>query len=278
MKIIEEHEFVNKVKLLLTSIHYSLPDDFLYGIKEAIKIEDNELAKDVLLKILENVNYSSATKLPLCQDTGFPIVFVKIGKNTCFNFDLIFVINKIVQEVYEEEKLRKSCVLDPLKRIYVSHCCFVYTEHIEENEKCIVEILVRGGGSENTSFSTNFLPTTEFDKIINYIVETTIEILPFTCPPIILGIGIGGSVEQNMLLAKKALFRKINSRNKDNFYAEVEKYIKDRINMSNIGPLGLGGKTSVLDVFIETAPTHIATLPVSVVLQCHSLRRGSVVI
>ena len=278
MKIIEEQEFVSKVKTLLTSIHYSLPNDFLNAIKEAIKTEKSDLGKDVLLKILENANCSSATKLPLCQDTGFPIIFVKIGRNTCFDFDLISTINKIVYEVYEEEKLRKSCVIDPLKRTHVSHCCFVYTEYVELNEKCIIEILIRGGGSENTSFSTNFLPTTDFDKIINYIIETTIEVLPFTCPPVILGVGIGGSIEQNMLLSKKALFRKINDRNKDNFYAGMEKYIKDKINMSNIGPLGLGGNISVLDVFIETAPTHIATLPVSVALQCHSLRRGIVVI
>ncbi len=278
MRVIERDEFVNKIKSLLIQIQYCLPEDFLYAIKEAIKTEKNDLAKDVLFKILENANYSSATKLPLCQDTGFPIIFIKIGKNISFSFDLISEINKIVQEVYEEEKLRKSCVVDPLKRAPLTHCCFVSTEYIEDNERCIVETLIRGGGSENTSFSTMFLPTTEFDKIINYIIDTTIESLPFTCPPVILGIGIGGSVEQSMLLAKKALFRKINVRNKNSFYAEVEKYIKDKINMSNIGPLGLGGKTSVLDVFIETAPTHIATLPVSFVLQCHSLRRGSVVI
>ncbi len=277
MRIIEKDEFVNRIRSLLIQIHYSLPEDFLYVIKEAIKNEENDIAKDVLLKILENASYSSATKLPLCQDTGFPIIFIKIGKNICFNFDLLSVINEVVHEVYEKEKLRKSCVLEPIKRVTLSHHSFVYIEHIEE-EKCIVDILIRGGGSENTTFFNMFLPTEDFDKVLNYIIDTTIKILPFSCPPAILGIGIGGSAEQSMMLAKKALLRKINSRNKDNFYSEVEKYIKDRINMSGIGPLGLGGKTTLFDVFIETAPTHIANLPVSGTLQCHSLRRGSIVL
>ncbi len=278
MRRITKEEFVKAVKNLLIQTHYFLPEDVLESIKNSICEEKSEIAKDVLYKILENAHIASITGLPLCQDTGIPQFFLKVGKNLCFNFDLYTALDEVVQEVYEEENLRKSCVEDPLRRNRQRHCFTLYIEHTDEEEKCKIYILIRGGGSENTFATTTFLPTTDFSEIIYWIIGVVVKMLPYTCPPAVVGIGIGGSAEQSIILAKKSFLRKINERNKDYFYSELEKQIKERINNSAIGPLGLGGQTSILDVFIETSPTHIATLPVSVVLQCHSYRRGVIVI
>ncbi len=279
MKEIKKEEFVSAVKNLLIQSHYFLPEDVLQSLKDAIKQEKDHLAKDVLLKILSNAELSSITGLSLCQDTGFPQFFINIGKGAYFDFIIEEEVINIVKIVYEEEKLRKSCVNDPLKREINTHCCTTYIEHnYIEDEKCEISVLIRGGGSENTTNSTLFLPTTDISQLYNNIKDTILKMLPYTCPPVVIGIGIGGSVEQSMILAKKSLLREIGNRNPDKFYSELEIKIKEAINQSKIGPLGLGGSFSVFDVFIEKAPTHIATLPVSVTLQCHSYRKGKVVI
>ncbi|MCS7151396.1 MAG: fumarate hydratase [Endomicrobia bacterium] len=281
MREITKEQFVSAIRTLLVHANYFLPEDFLQAIKTAIETEVNLVAKDVLLKILNNAEISSITKLPLCQDTGIPQFFVDIGKDVCLNFDINATVQNITAEVYENEKLRCSCVVDPLKRTGKLHFGSVYIQCLNKDEldrRCKISVLIRGGGSENTSVFTNFLPTTNKEEIITYITETIIKLLPYTCPPVIVGIGVGGVIEESMILAKKSLLRTIGIRNKDLFYAEIEKQIKDAVNNSGIGPLGLGGKTSVLDVFIEAAPTHIATLPVSIVLQCHSYRKHTVVL
>lgn len=278
MRNIFKEEFVSSIKNLLFQTHYFLPEDVLQEIKNCVILETNDLSKDVLYKILENAKIASVTKLPLCQDTGIPQFFLKIGKNVYFDFNPEEVIKEVSIQVYEEEKLRRSCVLDPVARKPLLHCITSYIEYYDEEEKCEIAVLIRGGGSENTSYTTTFLPTMDLTQIVEKIIEVILQMLPYTCPPAVVGIGIGGSVEQSMILAKKSLLRKIGQRNKNTVYSEVEKQIKKQINFSNIGPLGLGGKTSILDVFIETAPTHIATLPVSITLQCHSYRRGIIII
>ncbi|MCS7231483.1 MAG: fumarate hydratase [Elusimicrobiota bacterium] len=276
MRIIEKEEFKRNVKNLLIQTHYFLPEDVILAIKEAIKIEEG-LAKDALLKILKNAEISSCLKLPLCQDTGIPQFFLNIGKNVYFDFNLKEVLNEIVTETYNQEKFRKSSVEDPLFRRNNFNFFTFFVDYKEENEnECEVSILIRGGGSENMSRLNLFLPTTEFQEIIKYIINEVKNMLMFTCPPVVVSIGLGGSIDTNICMTKKALLRKIGERNKKEFYAETEIFLKQQINLSNIGPLGLGGKTTVLDVFIETLPTHIATLPVSINLQCHSYRRGSI--
>lgn len=279
MREIKKEEFIVAIKNLLIQCHYFLPEDLLQFIKDAIREEKDQVSKDVLLKILDNAEFSSVSCLPLCQDTGFPQFFVNIGRRIYFDFNLEETIMSTVSQLYEEEKLRKSCVSDPLRRNKNVHWSTIYIEHnyIEE-EKCEISILIRGGGSENMTNTTLFLPTTDISQIYNNLVNTVLKMLPYTCPPVIVGIGIGGSVEQSMILAKKSLLREIGTRNLDTFYADIEIKLKDTLNQSNIGPLGLGGSFSVFDVFVETAPTHIATLPISITLQCHSYRKGKVVI
>lgn len=279
MREINKEEFVSIVTDLIIQTHYFLPDDVLQSLRNAIIEEDNKVAKDVLLKILENTEIASITRLPLCQDTGIPQFFINIGRNVCFNFNIEHTIKEIVEEIYEQEKLRKSCVDDPLTRNQNIHCCTVYIEHkFEQEQKFEISLLIRGGGSENTTDTRLFLPTSNIQEIFEYIVKAVLKMLPYTCPPVVVGIGIGGSVEYSMFLAKKALLRSIGERHPNKFYSDLEINIRNYLNQSNIGPLGLGGKFSVFDVFIEEAPTHIATLPVSITLQCHSFRRRRIIV
>lgn len=279
MREISKEKFVSAIKELIIHASYFLPTDFLESLREAIKIEQNELAKDVLLKILDNAEIASIAKLPLCQDTGIPQFFIETNKNLYFNFDVEKTIQETVAEVYNNEKFRKSCVADPLIRQPVIHwgnACISYNDN--QNEKCKISVLIRGGGCENTVALSTFLPTTDLQEIVSFVVNKSVELIPYSCPPVIVGVGIGGTVEQCMLLAKKSLLRNIGERNKHTIYAELEKQIKQRINQTGIGPLGLGGVVSTIDVFIETQPTHIATLCVGIVLQCHSYRKHTVII
>ncbi len=277
MKIISKEKFCNKLKNLLIELQYFLPEDVLKSIKNAWLKERNSLAKEVLQKILENAKISSVLKLPLCQDTGIPQIFLEIGEQYFFDFDIREAIRETVNEVYNTEKLRLSCVEDPLLRNKNLHCYTLYTEFVKSDETKI-SVIIRGGGSENMSTNTNFLPNTDIEEIKNFITDTVIKMLPYTCPPVVVGIGIGGTFEYSSYLAKKSLLRKIGERNKNFFYAKLEKELYEKINSSGIGVLGLGGDTSVLDVFILSNETHIASLPISIVLQCHSFRRGSVII
>ncbi|MCX7956584.1 MAG: fumarate hydratase [Endomicrobia bacterium] len=277
MRKIEKEEFITVLKNLIVETSYYLPDDVVFKIKECLKTED-EQHKDLLLKILKNAEIASHLKLPLCQDTGIPEFFIEIGKGVYFNFNLREAICEVVFSVYEEEKLRKSSVENPLFRVSTSNYPVIFLEQNFEDEKCKVSLIIRGGGSENMTIFNSFLPTIEFQEVLKFIVHNVNNMLQYTCPPVVVGIGIGGTSELSMYLAKKSFLRKIGERNRDNFYAETEVYLTKQLNLSNIGIFGLGGGNSVLDVFIETYPTHIASLPVSIQLQCHSYRRGSVLV
>ncbi|MCX8029899.1 MAG: fumarate hydratase, partial [Brevinematales bacterium] len=195
MRIIEKEEFKRNVKNLLIQTHYFLPEDVILAIKEAIKIEEG-LAKDALIKILKNAEIASHLKLPLCQDTGIPQFFLNIGKNVYFDFNLKEVLNETVTEVYEQEKFRKSSVEDPLFRKNNFNFPTIFIEYEKEDEnECEVSILIRGGGSENMSRLNLFLPTTEFQEIIKYIIGETKNMLKFTCPPVVVSLGIGGTID-----------------------------------------------------------------------------------
>ncbi len=269
--------FSNTLKSLLFETQYFIPEDVLENIKECYINESDSISRDVLNNILQNAKLSAATKLPLCQDTGIPQIFLELGSYVYLNFNLEKTVKNVVNIVYNEEKLRSSCVSDPLIRKNNLHC---YSLHVDivDNESLKVSVLIRGGGSENMSKTEMLLPGTTADEIKNFIVDNVINMLPYTCAPVIVGVGIGGTFEQSSLLAKKALLRNIGQRNQEKFYSMLEDMIKQNVNLKGCGALGLGGRVSVLDVFIETKPTHIATLPVSIVLQCHSVRKASKVI
>ncbi len=239
--------------------------------EEALEKEESDLARAVIEVLLKNAEIAEKENLPLCQDTGIPVVWVRIGEKLGIE-DLQEVINRGLELACREGKLRAS-VCDPVSRKNtgtntpaVIHYEFVKGESLE------IWIMPKGCGSENMSALKMLPPSAGLEGIKNFVLETVQKAGPNPCPPVFVGIGIGGDFEKCALLAKKALFRRPGERNPDPVLSQLEKELLIEINALGIGPLGFGGKTTCLEVFIEKAPCHIASLPVAVNLQCHCAR------
>jgi fumarate hydratase subunit alpha len=248
------------------------------SLNNALKVESG-IAKDILTEIIENAKIAKEEKIPLCQDTGTANFFIKLGKDVICEERIDEAVNRGVRESYKNNYLRKSIVSDPFERkntndntpanIYID---FVEGENIE------ITFLPKGGGSENASALKMFSPSDGWKEIKNFVMSALKDKGRNACPPLIVGIGIGGDFASVGLLAKKALLREINSKNKDEMYNEKEAEMLEEINKSDIGAMGLGGKTTALAVFIETKPVHIASLPAAVNFQCHSCRRKTIIL
>jgi len=220
----------------------------------------------------------------LCQDTGLTVVFVEQGAEVAVKADagktLFDAVNAGVKAGYENGFLRKSVVAEPLnnRRNTGSNTPAVIHLTIVPGNKLKITVMAKGGGCENKSQFKMFRPTAAKEEIINWIVSVAKQAGADACPPFIVGVGIGGNFELSCLLSKKALLRKLNQANSDKFYAKFEKELLSRINTLGLGPQGLGGDTTALAVLIETAPCHIASLPVAVNIECHSHRHKQAVI
>lgn len=250
-----------------------LPEEVLKALEEALEKEELPLAKAVLEVLIENAKIAKKERLPLCQDTGIPIVWIKMGVNLGLAISkLEEAINKGLFRAYKEGLLRAS-VCDPLSRknTGTNTPAIIHYDLVDEN---ILEIdmLPKGCGSENMSALSMLSPAEGMEGIKRFVIETVKKAGPNPCPPITIGVGIGGSFEKAALLSKEALFRPLGTHNPDPKIAELENQILDEINRLNIGPLGLKGKTTALGVHIETYPCHIASLPVAVNIQCHANR------
>ena len=254
-----------------------LPSDLACRINECKKCEKNSLAKSVLGDIEENLDAAKELDIPICQDTGMAVIFIEIGQDVHFiGGSLNESINKGVHDGYTKGYLRCSVVSDPLRRVNtgdntpaVIHTCVV------DGDKVKITVSPKGFGSENMSAVKMMTPAMGRDDIINYVVDVVKTAGGNPCPPMVLGIGIGGDFEQCAFLAKKALCRSVSIKNSDEYYAEMENEILEKINSTGIGPQGFGGDTTALSVAIETAPTHIAGLPVAVNVGCHVTRHAS---
>ncbi|MBN1533082.1 MAG: fumarate hydratase [Spirochaetes bacterium] len=239
--------------------------------------ESSETAKETMDVLIENCRIAKDREIPLCQDCGMVIVFIEMGQDLhVAGKPLDEAVNDAVRNSYEKFYLRKSIVRDPLRRTNTgtNTPCGLHTE-IVRGERMRLTVYLKGGGSENMSALRMFRPTDPPELIIQQITEAVIQAGPNPCPPLFLGIGIGGSADQAMLNSKKALLRGILSEHPDPYYRGLEDQIMQRINRSGIGPLGFGGTFTVARVYIKEAPTHIATLPVAINMNCHSLRFGS---
>ena len=279
MRQINAKDITNKIADLCGDINFNLPQDVIDAVSSYVK-NDNSLSDNVLKEILENAKIAKEKKIALCQDTGTANFFVKAGKETeIVGDDIVTAINKGVSHGYTEYFLRKSIVCDPLNRTNTKDNtpANVYVEQVD-GDKLEITMLAKGGGSENASFLKMLTPLDGWDGIKKFVMESMKLKGANACPPIIVGLGIGGDFASVGLLAKKALLRKIGSKNKQEFYNEKERELLDEINKLNIGPMGLGGSPTALAVFIETKPCHIASMPVAINVQCHSCRRKTIII
>ncbi|MCY6354681.1 fumarate hydratase [Clostridium sp. ZS2-4] len=274
MREIQVLKIVETVKEMCIEANYYLSDDIKSALENSYETEEWQIGQNILEKILENVNISETEQMPICQDTGMACIFVEIGQDVHINGgSLEDAINEGVRKGYQEGYLRKSVVKDPLDRVNTNdNTPAVIYYDIVKGDKLKITVAPKGFGSENMSKIEMLKPADGVEGVKNFIIDTVKKAGPNPCPPIVVGVGIGGTFDKAAYLAKKALIRHLNIRNSNEFYSNLEKELLESINELGIGPQGFGGKTTALGVNIETYPTHIAGLPVAVNINCHVTR------
>jgi len=279
MRIIEYDKIKKKVKEIFLEANYNVDEEVFLELKKSYENENNQTAKFVLETIIKNDEIAKKEKMPLCQDTGMAILFIEVGEEIKLDKGFLYdALNQGVRDAYRDGFLRKSVVNDPLfsrKNTEDNTPAVIHTEFVK-GDKLKITAVPKGFGSENMSKIKMLKPADGVEGVKEFIIKTVEEAGPNPCPPIILGIGIGGSFEKSALLSKKALTRSIKSRNPNEEYAKLEEEIFKKINKLNIGPGGFGGKTTCLGVNIEYFPTHIASLPVAVNICCHAYRHKEI--
>lgn len=284
MRNIEFEKIAEAVESLCIAAAYELPTDVLSALEKAAQKETNLTAVKILSQLIENARIAKEEKIPLCQDTGLAVVFVEQGADVAVEAQggktLVDAINVGVAAGYEKGYLRKSIVAEPLsKRKNTGTNAPAIIHHtIMPGDKLKITVMAKGGGCENKSSFKMFKPTAERAEIIEWVVGVVKTAGADACPPFIVGVGVGGDFELSCLLSKKALLRNLGEKNSNKFYADLESDLLSAINALGLGPEGLGGDTTALAVGVETAPCHIASLPVAVNIECHSHRHKSAVI
>lgn len=275
MREISSRLITDTVKRLVITANKILPQDLVDCIVCLDKSSMSETERSILNDLEANINAAQELDIPVCQDTGMAVIFAQVGQDVHITGDCFEdAVNKGVSLGYTQGLLRKSVVSDPLKsRVNTNdNTPAVIHTRIVAGDKIEITAAPKGFGSENMSALKMFTPSAGKDDIINFVVDTVKKAGSNPCPPVVIGVGIGGDFEYSALLAKKALCRSVSVRNSDEFYENMEKEILDKINSLGIGPQGFGGKTTALCVNIETYPTHIASLPVAVNVGCHVTR------
>jgi fumarate hydratase subunit alpha len=292
VRYIKFEKVVRKVESLCIAACYELPGDVLHALEEAAETESNPAAVKILRKLIENARQAAAEKIPLCQDTGLAVVFVEQGCEVTVRASagrtLFDAINAGVAAGYEKGYLRKSVVAEPLNRRENTgtNTPAIIHHTIVPGDRLKITVMAKGGGCENKSAFKMFKPTAERSEIIDWVVGVVSQAGADACPPFVVGMGIGGDFELCCLLSKKALLRDLSAKrpadlgqkNSDEFYAKLEADLLSRINALGLGPQGLGGDTTALACLVETAPCHIASLPVAVNIECHSHRHKTAII
>jgi len=278
--MIHVNTIISAVKELCVESNCDLGVDCVKAIKSAYRKESKKLPKEILSQIIQNIKIAKVDHLPVCQDTGIAVIFAELGQEVKIEGgSLSSAINEGVRQGYKEGYLRKSVVGDPLRR-----------ENTKDNTPCVIHydvvpgnslkitVMPKGAGSENMSRIKMFNPHAGVEAVEGFVVETVKNAGANPCPPVIVGVGIGGNFEKSAILSKKALVRSIGERNSDKYYAYLEKRLLKKINQLGVGPMGVGGKGTALDVFVEQYPCHIASLPVAVNIQCWVARHRSAVL
>lgn len=271
MRRIRVEEIVSNIKEMCIEANHYLTEDMKLALKEAEGTERSPLGKQILHQLEENLQIASQDMIPICQDTGMAVIFMEIGQDVHVEGGLLTdAVNEGVRQGYREGYLRKSVVADPVLRENTrDNTPAVIHYDIVEGEQIRITVAPKGFGSENMSRVFMLKPADGAEGIKNAVLEAVREAGPNACPPVVVGVGIGGTFEKCALLAKKALTRPVNERSSVPYVKEMEEELLERINQSGIGPGGLGGSTTALAVNINTYPTHIAGLPVAVNMCCH---------
>ncbi|WP_066503942.1 fumarate hydratase [Abyssisolibacter fermentans] len=280
MREIKTIEIIEAVREMCIKANYTLNKDVINAIVKAKNNEESPIGKDILKKMLLNLEIAKEKMIPICQDTGMAVFFVDIGQEVIIQDEGIeYAINEGVKRGYLEGYLRKSVVRDPILRVNTNdNTPAIIHYNIVEGDKLRIRFAPKGFGSENMGALKMLKPSDGIGGIKKFIKDTVKECGPNACPPLIVGIGIGGTMEKACLLAKEALLRDIGQHNMKQHIKELEVELLSEINKLGIGPQGLGGRTTALAVNIETYPTHIAGLPVAVNLNCHVARHSEVII
>lgn len=273
-RIIKAETITDTVKQLFTDCNYFIGDDIMCALKNARESEESEVGKNVLSQIIENDEIAKAEQIPLCQDTGMAVLFVEYGDKVSVDGDFEDAVQEGVRRAYIDAYLRKSVVDDPVfDRLNTKDNtpAIIHTK-IVSGDKIKITAGGKGFGSENMSAIKMITPSYGVEGVKDFVLDTVRKAGPNPCPPIVVGVGIGGTFERCAQLAKKATFREIDTSNPDPRYAQLEQELLTKINLMGFGPAGLGGNTTAIGVNIETSPTHIAGMPVAVNICCHAAR------
>ena len=281
MREIDAKEVTKTVTRLFIDANYNLTEDVLVALKKAQSTEESTEGKEVLTQIIKNADIAAKERIALCQDCGTAVVFIELGQEVhIVGGDLSTSINEGVRQAYEKGYLRKSMVLQPFSRRINTKDntpAVIYTD-VVPGDKLKIIVMSKGGGAENMSRLIMLTPSVGREGIIDNVLKAVEEAGSNPCPPLIVGVGIGGTAEKTMMLAKKALLRKVGEHNADTEITKLEKKLLQKINELGIGPAGYGGRTTALAVNIEVFPSHLASMPLAINIQCHSSRHQEAVI
>ena len=280
MREVSVSEITKNIREMCIEANHFLSPDMKQVFDEAVSREESPLGKQILNQLEENLRIAGEDMIPICQDTGMAVVFLKAGQEVHFTGgSLTEAVNEGVRQGYTEGFLRKSVVQDPIERVNTGdNTPAILHYEIVEGDSVEITVAPKGFGSENMSMIRMFKPSAGLQGIKDFILEVVETAGPNPCPPMVVGVGIGGTFDKCALLAKKALMRPLDSENPDPFYADLEKEMLEKINKLGIGPQGFGGKTTAIGLNIETLPTHIAGMPCAVNINCHVTRHKTEVI
>jgi len=273
-------DVIASVKKLCIEANYQLGEEEERSLKEGYEKEESPTSKETIKQILDNIQISKQGEFPLCQDTGFAVVFVDMGDQVFVKDGNLFeAINEGVRQGYKEGYLRKSILGDPIERKNTGdNTPAVIHMNVVKGDKLKIIVAPKGGGSENMSEVKMMKPADGVEGVKEFVIDMVKRSGSNPCPPIVVGVGIGGTFEKCAEMAKRALLRPVGSRHPNKFYADLETELLEKINKLGIGPQGFGGRVTALDVHVETFPCHIASFPASVNIQCHAARHKEVII
>lgn len=278
MRQIDAAKITETVKKLCIDANYYLGKDVMDALEAGYKKEESPVGKEIISQILENDKIAAEGVFPMCQDTGAAVVFVEQGADVFVNGNLTEAINEGVRQGYKEGYLRKS-MCDPITRKNTGdNTPAIIHLDIVPGDKLKIIVAPKGGGSENMSFVKMMKPADGIEGVKDFVVESVKKAGSNPCPPIIVGVGIGGIFDKCAQIAKKALLRTIGSKHPDPFYADLEAELLEKVNMTGVGPQGLGGTVTALAVFVEVHPCHIASFPAAVNINCHAARHKEAII